>query len=86
MTERERERLLITLAADVAERRRGRGLKRRRDGGRGRDPAGAPRTVVASPVAVAQRADDDTLLVSVLDDDAARARSQLDDLCAQARG
>ena len=28
MTEHERERLLITLAADVAERRRGRGLKR----------------------------------------------------------
>ena len=27
MTEHERERLLITLAADVAERRRGRGLK-----------------------------------------------------------
>ena len=50
------------------------------------DPASAPRTVVASPVAVAQRVDDDTLLVSVLDDDAARARSQLDDLCAQARG
>ena len=27
LTEHERERLLITLAADVAERRRGRGLK-----------------------------------------------------------
>ena len=27
LTEREQERLLITLAADVAERRRGRGLK-----------------------------------------------------------
>jgi hypothetical protein len=38
------------------------------------DPASTPRTVVASPVAVAQRVDDDTLLVSVLDDDAARAR------------
>ena len=47
------------------------------------DPASAPRTVVASPVAVAQRVDDDTLLVSVLDDDAARATRQLDDLCAQ---
>jgi urease accessory protein len=50
------------------------------------DPARAPRTVVASPVAVAQRVDDDTLLVSVLDDDAARATRQLDDLCARARG
>jgi urease accessory protein len=50
------------------------------------NPARAPRTVVASPVAVAQRVDDDTLLVSVLDDDAARATRQLDDLCAQARG
>ncbi len=50
------------------------------------DPAGAPRTVVTSPLAVAQRVDGDNLLVCVLDDDAARARSQLDDLCAQARG
>jgi len=50
------------------------------------DPASAPRTVVASPVAVAQRVDDDTLLVSVLDDDAVRATRQLDDLCARARG
>jgi len=50
------------------------------------DPASAPRTVVASPVAVAQRVDDQTLLVSVLDDDAARAMSQLGDLCARARG
>jgi urease accessory protein len=50
------------------------------------DPVSAPRTVVVSPVAVAQRVDDDTLLVSVLDDDAARATRQLDDLCAQARG
>ena len=49
------------------------------------DPARTPRTVVASPLAVAQRVDDDTLLVSVLDDDAARATRQLDDLCAQAR-
>lgn len=50
------------------------------------DPDRAPRTVVASPVAVAQRVDDDTLLVSVLDDDAARATRQLGDLCARARG
>jgi len=50
------------------------------------DPASAPRTVVASPVAVAQRVDDDTLLVSVLDDDAARATRRLGDLCARARG
>jgi len=49
------------------------------------DPASAPRTVVASPTAVAQRIDDHTLLVTVLDDDAARATRQLDDLCAQAR-
>jgi hypothetical protein len=48
------------------------------------DPASAPRTVVASPTAVAQRVDDHTLLVSVLDDDAARAARQLDDLCARA--
>ena len=48
-------------------------------------PALAPRTVVASPVAVAQRVDDQTLLVTVLDDDAARATRQLDDLCARAR-
>jgi urease accessory protein len=50
------------------------------------DPARAARTVVASPLAVAQRVDDDTLLVSVLDDDAARATRQLDDLCARAWG
>ncbi len=46
-------------------------------------PALAPRTVVASPVAVAQRVDDHTLLVTVLDDDAARATRQLGDLCAR---
>jgi urease gamma subunit len=104
LTEHERERLLITLAADVAERRRGRGrglklnhpeavailtsfvLEGARDGRTVADPASAPRTVVASPVAVAQRVDDDTLLVSVLDDDAVRATRQLGDLCAQARG
>jgi urease accessory protein len=47
-------------------------------------PALTPRTVVASPVAVAQRVDDQTLLVTVLDNDAARATRQLDDLCARA--
>ncbi len=50
------------------------------------DPARATRTVVASPLAVAQRVNDHTLLVSVLDDDAARATRQLGDLCARARG
>jgi urease accessory protein len=50
------------------------------------DPAGAPRTVVASPAAVAQRVDDHTLLVTVLDDDAARATRQLGELCGRARG
>ena len=48
-------------------------------------PALAPRTVVASPVAVAQRVDEHTLLVTVLDDDAARATRQLGDLCDRAR-
>ena len=50
------------------------------------DPASAPHTVVASPTAVAQRIDDHTLLVTVLDDDAARAARQLDDLRTRARG
>jgi urease accessory protein len=50
------------------------------------DPARAPRTVVASATAVAQRIDDHTLLATVLDDDAARATRQLDELCARARG
>jgi urease accessory protein len=50
------------------------------------DPAWTPRTVVASATAVAQRVDDHTLLVTVLDDDTARAARQLDELCAQARG
>jgi urease accessory protein len=49
-------------------------------------PAIAPRTVVASATAVAQRVDDHTLLVTVLDDDAARATQQLDQLCARAPG
>ena len=50
------------------------------------DPAWTPRTVVASATAVAQRVDDHTLLVTVLDDDTARAARQLDELCAQAGG
>jgi urease accessory protein len=49
------------------------------------DPAIAPRTVVAAATAIAQRVDEHTLLATVLDDDAARATQQLDDLCAQAR-
>jgi urease accessory protein len=50
------------------------------------DPAWTPRTVVAAATAAAQRVDDRTLLVTVLDDDTARAARQLDELCAQARG
>jgi len=50
------------------------------------DPASTPRTVAASPTAVAQRVDDHTLLVTVLDDDAARAALCLEDLCARASG
>ncbi len=49
------------------------------------DPAGSPRTVVASPTAVAQRLADQVLLVTVLGDDAATTAAELDDLCAQAR-
>jgi urease accessory protein len=49
-------------------------------------PRAAPRTVVASPTAVAQRIDAHTLLVTVLDDDAAGATRQLDELCVRARG
>jgi urease accessory protein len=49
------------------------------------DPVRAPRTVVASATAVAQRIDDHTLLVTVLDDDAAHAARQLDELCARVR-
>lgn len=49
------------------------------------DPAGTPRTVVASPTSVAQRLADNTLLVTVLGDDAAAASQELDDLCARAR-
>jgi urease accessory protein len=51
-----------------------------------RDSARAARTVVACATAVAQRVDDHTLLVTVLDNDAARAVRQLDELCARARG
>jgi urease accessory protein len=48
-------------------------------------PAAGPDTVVAAPTAVAQRVDDHTLLVTVLDDDAARATRRLDELCTRAR-
>jgi urease accessory protein len=47
-------------------------------------PAAASPTVVASATAVAQRVDDHTLLVTVLDDDAASAAGRLDELCARA--
>ena len=50
------------------------------------DPGLVARTVVASPTAVAQRVQEHTLLVTVLDDDAARATDQLNDLLARARG
>ena len=50
------------------------------------DPASAARTLVASATAVAQRVDDHTLLVTVLDDDAVSAARQLDELCTRARG
>jgi urease accessory protein len=49
-------------------------------------PVAGPDTVVAAPTAVAQRVDDHTLLVTVLDDDAARATRRLDELCTRARG
>jgi urease accessory protein len=49
------------------------------------NPESSPRTVVSSPTSVAQRVDDQTLLVTVLGDDAARAMQELDDLCARAR-
>jgi urease accessory protein len=48
-------------------------------------PAAGPDTVVASATAIAQRVDDHTLLVTVLDDDAVRATRRLDELCARAR-
>jgi urease accessory protein len=46
------------------------------------DPARAARTVVGSPLAVAQRVDEHTRLVTVLEDDAARAVRLLGELCA----
>ena len=52
----------------------------RRPGPRASDRGGRPAT------AVAQRVDDHTLLVTVLDDDAARAARQLDELCTRACG
>jgi urease accessory protein len=48
-------------------------------------PESTARTVVASPTSVAQRLDDQTLLVTVLGDDASSATRELDDLCARAR-
>ena len=62
LAEHERERPLITLAADVAATE-----------------------VAASPLAVAQRVDEQTLLVTVLDAAAARATRQLEALCDQVR-
>jgi urease accessory protein len=49
------------------------------------DPAASVRTAVESASAVAQRVNDHTVLVSVLEDDAARAVRRLGVLCAQAR-
>ncbi len=48
-------------------------------------PATAARTIATAATAVAQRVDEQTLLVTVLDDDAASATRRLDDLCAQVR-
>jgi urease accessory protein len=45
-------------------------------------PGLAARTVIASPVAVAQPLADEAVLVTVLADDAAAARRQRDELCA----
>jgi len=50
------------------------------------DPARAARTVVASAMAVAQRVDDHTVLVTVLDDDATGATRTLEELCVRAQG
>jgi len=50
------------------------------------DPARAARTVVASATAVAQRVDDHTVLVTVLDDDASGATRTLEELCVRAQG
>jgi len=49
------------------------------------DPAASMRTAVESAVAVAQRLNDHTVLVSVLEDDAARAVRRLGVLCTKAR-
>jgi urease accessory protein len=49
------------------------------------DPAASMRTAVESAAAVAQRLNDHTVLVSVLEDDAARAVRRLGVLCTQAR-
>jgi hypothetical protein len=49
------------------------------------DPAASVRTAVESAAAVAQRVNDHTALVSVLEDDAARAVRRLGVLCARAR-
>jgi urease accessory protein len=49
------------------------------------DPASTFRSVVASPTSVGQRVDDQTVLVTVLGDDAAAALRELDELCAMAR-
>jgi urease accessory protein len=49
------------------------------------DPAASVRTVAESAAAVAQRVNDHTVLVSVLEDDAARAVRRLGVLCTQAR-
>jgi len=48
------------------------------------DPGRVVRTVVGSASGVAQRVDEHTLLVSVLDDDAARATGELTELCERA--
>jgi len=50
------------------------------------DPERTARTVVASPTAVAQRVDGQTVLATVLADDAADAGTQLEELCARVRG
>jgi urease accessory protein len=47
------------------------------------DPAVSMRTVAESPLAVAQRVNEHTVLVSVLADDAARAVGRLGELCAK---
>ncbi|MDT4956731.1 MAG: hypothetical protein QOD31_530, partial [Pseudonocardiales bacterium] len=41
------------------------------------------RTVVATPTAVAQRLNDQSVLVTVLAEDTARAKAELQQLCAE---